>query len=829
MYVGYLMRSAPRLARFAHLLLIVFALGAPLSHGQDDTPKNYLTFKVGYVGTAHATKNQNQGFESVTTIVFADQFSGMIEVRPERSADGVTWSTRGDSVSIEGSISETSTTRSNLTGEGDVHAIETRVTTYTGYPVCKANVENALVKIRADEKLYDIQFILMPDMATTWEAVLESHEHNIVGAPSLGGGRPGKTIPPQAVPLDTGPAQMNLGFSNYSMGVEVKGEPLSGQTGVLAGSKRIPVPRPADWSGSWDIAMEVTWKIDVSLSPVELVVTVPGHAQWRPEGSIKKPSEPGNSLVALATLKSKGGNEKLLPEVKSIRFQLLDSSREPGVCLNWPLDANDDDYDLRLAVVAGGTLSKSDQVIEIIDPKRNDEGQPYAEVKIDSYDFGGRASLRAICKLADGREIVGVMKGEGGGQDLVRLPKMQGPDWIAESWRKEKKVEKLAANDDDEKVEDQKDNGDGYTLYEEYRGWVVDGAHLEGDPERKDLFILNLIGADAQTGIDLFAAVSQLAVHDRLKPAEMSEEKRLMNGNHRDAPQNKAQHGVWVKTFASKSELGGGGAFTILNKAGVAGRPGLVKGIGILSRSNDESDFNKPFNLPASDTIFAYDRAIAHELLHSVGVEHHGEGDNNMIVGYASTRNPMNKTGRPYYGTSLDKPIDLRTEEGEDVAQRDIPDYEKTRQFLDMILLARCLKDGADYIKRNGATYNPLFSTPQAYADFEIELLGVFCMMHISGIVGMDQGEHSGAEDCLMRYYFAKYYVSKKPATIGDKQYYLIGQGSEHTGIQICHDQTGTGVNAPGHKPQSRYGDAGNGDCFSQICPNDAVPPRAAK
>lgn len=80
-----------------------------------------------------------------------------------------------------------------------------------------------------------------------------------------------------------------------------------------------------------------------------------------------------------------------------------------------------------------------------------------------------------------------------------------------------------------------------------------------------------------------------------------------------------------------------------------------------------------------------------------------------------------------------------------------------------------------------------------------------------------------------MRYYFAKFYESKKPASIGSKQYYLIEKGTEPTGMAICHDKTGTGVNAAGHNPQSRYGDAANGNCFSQICPNDAVPPRSAK
>ena len=822
------------------ICLILWGLTAPMSRGKnvddagdsdhkDDAPKNYLELTVGYVGTATARKD-DKNFPRETTIVFADQFSGLIEVQPERSDGGVTWYPQGDSLELEGSISESSTTRSTLTGEGEVQATETTEVIYTGYPVCPANLVNAFVKIHPEEKRYDIQLTLMPDMASTMEAVNKTQEHDVAGAPSLGGGRPKEAIAPQGVPLDMGPGEMSLGFSNYSMVVDVKGETL-GDEKILTGSKRIPLSKPAGWKGAWDLGIEVHWTIDIGLPPVELVVTVPGYAAWRPEGSIKEPQKPGNNLVARATLKSKGGKAKFLPEVKNIRFQLLDSSREPGVCMNWPLEAKDDDYDLRLGVVSGGTLSKSDQILEVIAPRRNEDGQPYAETRIDSYDFGGRASLRATCLLADGRVIEGVMKGEGREQDLVRLPRMKGPGWIAEIWKKEHQAERLADNDDEEKVAGQKDNGDGYTLYEEYRGWVVDGKRIEGDPVGKDFFVLNLIGADAEPGIDLFEAVSQLRVHPKLLPTEMSKEKRLMNGNHRDGPHRVDQHGVWVKTFASKSELGDSGALTVANKAGVAGRPALVDGIGILARDNTESTFNKPFNLPAQDTVFAFDRAIAHELLHSVGVEHHGKGDYDMIVGYASTRNPLNKLGRPYYGTSADKPIDLRTEEGEDVAQRDYPEYVKFRAFMDMVLLDRCLREGADYIKRNGASYNPAISSPQAYADMEIEILTVFCFMNIKGIVGIEHGEDSGAEDCLMRYYFAKFYEAKATAGANGKKYFLVAPGTERIGMEICRSGVGTGLNAPGHKPQSRYGDTSTaaGNCFEQICPNDAIPPRAAK
>lgn len=604
---------------------------------------------------------------------------------------------------------------------------------------------------------------------------------------------------------------------------------------ALSGTKTLPYPEKrmilfagAEKAEENDIAssasVPLTWEYTIYLEPAEMdelrleIEETDEYKQWRPETT--PDCAAGTPLTVKArVVDAKGGTPK--GSVEKFVWELVETSKEPGVAMNFPLDAKDQRFDLDLD--AEGEFffleNHNQRMTRAVRSGFSDT------VKVVPYDWGGWAKLQVTAYMTDGRQVRGKLKGRA--ETGMRLPKRDPDSHIADSWKEQNKS---GTDDlDDDKVTGQKDNGDGFTLYEEYRGWVVDGAHLGGDPEQKDFFVLNLIGADAQPGIDLFASVSQLAVHDRLQPAEMSEEQRLMNGNHRRGARNQEQHGVWIKTFASKSELGGGGAFTTMNKAGVAGRPGLVKGIGILSRSNEESDFNKPFNLTASDAIFAYDRAVAHELLHSVGVEHHGGGDYNMIVGYASTRNPLNKAGRPYYGTSLDKPIDLRTEEGEDVAQRDVADYEKLRQFTDAMLLERYLKEGAEYIKRNGATYNPLFSTPQAYADFHIEILAIFCFMHINGIVGVEHGEHSGAEDCLMRYYFAKYYESKKPAAIGDKQYYLAAEGTEHTGMEICHDKTGTGVNGSGHKPQPRYGDAAAGDCFSVICPNDAVPPRSIK
>lgn len=564
---------------------------------------------------------------------------------------------------------------------------------------------------------------------------------------------------------------------------------------------------------------------------LEVEVTIADYAKWRPLGSIPDPKKPGNTLVARAMLKIKSGKPKAFPAVKAFRFQLLDTSREPGVCLNWPLNAKDDDYDLRLAVAGtAGDLSAREQKLTVTSPPVDAEQRPFAEATVESYDFGGRASLLVVCELEDGREIIGLMKDESGKQDLVRLPKMQGPDWIAEAWRKEKKVEKLTALADDEKVEGQKHNGDGYTLYEEYRGWAVEGRHVEGDPERKDFFVLNLIGADGRPGIALFENVSELRVHSKLRRSEMSQATRLMNGNHRDGPRRVNQHGVWVKTF-TLAGMGNSGANTPMTKAGVAGRPGITKGVGILARGDKESLFNQPLNLPAQDAIFAYDRAIAHELLHSVGVEHHGEDDERLSVWWVSPRHPRNKIGRPYFrGMNKiwgepDVVHTLLDEQGHDLATQFMATYARDRTNSERQYREDLLAEGRAYIAARPGMKDLPFKTAEAFAEYRLEETITHMFLH--QLVGMPRGPHSGDQDCLMRYYFADFYRKTGAADT----FYRVTPGSERIGMELCRSGAGTGINAASHKPQSRYfnaaGDAGN--CFNQICPNDAVPPRKTK
>ena len=886
---GSLMRSV---IPVSSLFLVGLLSLAPVSRAQEDSDgekdgekKHYLTFQLSYRGTA-SKRVQSEFNRRETTIEVDNRFSGRIEVRPTEAYDLptnlsaeaqmkramamqaavlagdmeklkqatpdllVTWFPRGDQVEITGRISEKMTVNATQTEQGESRATSDLLSeTYDCDKVFEGDFGNAFVKIRPEEKRYDVQFSLMPDMASTWEAVRQTivKEHKEEG-------RNTQSQEEAKVPLDTGTGQWNLGYSNYQIAAEMKGQPLAGEANELLGTASIPVPKPPGWDGSWDIALEVSWQIDITLPPLELVITAPGYDEWRPEGNIKKPTEPGNKLMARATLKPKDGEGKFVPRVKNIRFQLLDTSREPGICLNWPLSAKDQDYDLRLAAVAGGKLSKSDQILEVDDPKRNDEGQAYAEVQIDSYDFGGRASLRAICLLADGREIEGVMKEVG---EMPRLPKMKSPGWVADSWKQKNKAASLADDDDNEKVEGQKDNGDGFTLYEEYRGWAENEKHIDGDPKRKDLFILNQIGAggaDAIGGIKLFERVSKLITHHRLSESEMSTAARLMKGNHREAPHRVDQHGVWMYN-ADGTGVPAGGTVGMTNEdADRAFRPGRVNHVVVESRGIYDAIFGHDrsvgdYKLSERDAAFAYDRAVAHELLHVVGVDHHGEGEDTSTFYFVSASDPNNPSHRAGFSQQLPKVynLDLRRspdhvydgselmrneletliweDTGRNIAEELAPLYERKLEAERARRAANPPTGEEDAGRR--ATEFPQYGKSEfswretdvfdavAYNNDEFEVFATICELN---------GADSGNELCLMRYYFATAYPVKGKT----KTYYVVRPGQNRAGRSTCQSPAGTGANAPSHQPQSRFGDSApkRGNCFGDICPNDAIPPR---
>jgi len=562
--------------------------------------------------------------------------------------------------------------------------------------------------------------------------------------------------------------------------------------------------------------------------------------QWRPRGSIKQPGMPGNHLTISAELRPQNMNKNApLPEVKLFRFELLDTSREPGVAMNWPRGAKnrDKDPDLRLIIdpSSPGPLGKDAQSLEVSNPQKNAEGRPNAKARIDSFDFGGRTELRVTAELKNGRKIVGELEDAGLSYNEIRIPKRNHGEWVADVWKIDNRVTDLADDSDDEsEPEGDKDNGDGLTLYEEYRGFAakrMKGKRVEGDPKRKDLFILNLIGSDAWDGIHMFEEASGLRVVHRMVEPEILAKDRVINRNYDKAPYRKNekgkhndQHALVLKTLTPKQMGHHGAEVRPLkeNQPGKGLRPKTVFIVALPARHDPTALVNKPFNLSPEDVAIRYPRTIVHEVLHAVGVGHHGDIDYFSDFTYMPKTYKGNDSGEAFFymrefqsGTNTPtrrawvKVLEEKT--GENWGDRIGPAFD------DILERLTARKVTAENLPA-GTTFKDL----DQQAQWEL----LWKLPNFYWKVGAEHGQHSGNEQCPMRYTYAMVYKARGALARGDETYYLVPQKSEDIGVVICESDKGTGVNGPNHKPQSRYGDAtfGVGKCKKQICVNDALP-----
>ena len=380
------------------------------------------------------------------------------------------------------------------------------------------------------------------------------------------------------------------------------------------------------WNQFLSQNIEVTWHLEpVESEDVELVVMLPGYDNWRPEGSIDE-NTPGNSIGIEARLQRTDGNPPQTARVKKFAMELVSVSHEPGVCMNYPVDAasgGDPKPDLQFVselnqdwTIDGGApeslVMESQEGSYLVSPS----------AMMTSFDWGAYALLKVTAELVDGRILTGHLNG---GSGDIRIPKRQDGSLIADAWKTAKGVSGLPdTNDSEGDPEGDGHPGDGLALYEEYRGFYEGGlfTHISGHPKKKDLFVRNMIG-DTR-GYVLAAAISGLEIHYRLAADEFPAS-RVINANHSaGAPHTVDQHGILVV----RAPLDG--------PAGQAcGGPSIPKHIVKIMIESTEPAVNDSGGVPwtmvrRNGKLILRDRfarLIAHELMHACNVWHHGRGD----------------------------------------------------------------------------------------------------------------------------------------------------------------------------------------------------------
>ena len=368
----------------------------------------------------------------------------------------------------------------------------------------------------------------------------------------------------------------------------------------------------------------LTWSLTPQVEELEVVVQPEGYAEWTPEGNLKQPDQRGNTNRLSARLQKKGGG---VPTARATRFdfELLNVSAEPGVCMNFPIVSPSTQPDLKFEFdlnqpedSGGDTVIVTDDVVGVF---ADQQGVLTAQAMVSSFDFGAYGEIRVTAYVSGRDPIVGYLKGDPQKRANVPLPKCQPGSHIADIWKERWGVSNLADEADDEDFpEGDEHPGDGYTLYEEYRGFCENRDHVRLIPLRKELFIRNeLEDGRVVAEIVKFKTASSLGVHYKLRDDEITPV-GLMNGNHGHAYSGHPQSGIVLNLRQEET-----------------GYSQAVGAAGALDNSTPGSKLRVEIE-PAGpgwgldlntgqELYHTFLASIAHEIAHCCSVWHHGDCD----------------------------------------------------------------------------------------------------------------------------------------------------------------------------------------------------------
>jgi hypothetical protein len=178
------------------------------------------------------------------------------------------------------------------------------------------------------------------------------------------------------------------------------------------------------------------------------------------------------------------------------RFKFtLESSNEPGYCLNGPLPLPPDGEDsvswkdLQFPAQAGFAVSGIYNDVA----ETQSAGLSEAVVTVKAYDYGAFGKIRVEFLPADSATaVIGVE--ENGNKQYTTIPWDDEENTIWDQWWY---VHEGGSEDDvDANPVGKGHSGDNLSRYEEYRGFVTDQGHLRTDPSKKTALICNKDGID---------------------------------------------------------------------------------------------------------------------------------------------------------------------------------------------------------------------------------------------------------------------------------------------------------------------------------------------
>ena len=574
------------------------------------------------------------------------------------------------------------------------------------------------------------------------------------------------------------------------------GTTLSGSTTFDS----IPWDLPSDFQAqNVTVHWTVTWNFTATPRPLDLILTISNYADWRPTGGISE-TDIGldatglpNLLDIQAQLVFKDNQQPTSFPPDSFVFSLPQVSGEPGVTLNFPPPGDSiNTADLSFDGVANpfATVSPDGTVATFSSPNG-----PLVSALLSPHDWGGWATLNVTAKIP-GQTVLGHFPGQT--VTDILLPKRQSNSVIADAWKEVHNLPVTTPDSDDSENVPVGDGhpGDGFTLYEEYRGFymgdscgvtepVPEGTtsnwaacqHVEGDPTKKDLFIVTEIGAKADAGIELFEAASGINVHYVGLTENEIAFSRIINFNHSFGPHEVDQHALVMIEGMDNG---------VSEAIGGPGTPAMVEEIDVAPQIDSESVSGSGNDTDSQ----VYISTIAHEIAHGSNVWHHGELDEGRVQWAVDDAGNIIETAEDLNGNLVGTgiPVTVLPEDADPASPNAIP------------LSAAALGltgPGGLTVSRNLWVGNRV----------------------CGGNTVLTGGQHSGDQFCFMRYNTASAYI---PLNFPNVRFYV----TEAPGSNLTGTPQGTGVNFANRQPRPRYYDSDTtdlrGQCRNQLDVNDS-------
>ncbi len=270
-----------------------------------------------------------------------------------------------------------------------------------------------------------------------------------------------------------------------------------------------------------------------------VIIPPPEYPTWLPEGSDDETIPGPKPFTVAVELRIPGTQTP--PEGRRARFhfELIDTSREPGLCLNKPpKDQAATARDLLFLPGSGKVVSNEGQTLDATNLLSR------VTAGIACFDYGASARLRVVATLDDDRQIVAHVEGDTG-QTTLAIPQDENNNHIADGWEKARGVyaRNLPDNwDGDDQPGGQDSDGDGISLFEDYRGFFFGRRHERLEPGFKHLFVYDRDGYVLETmksgsgGINFAAAagcrVRFVTDQTWTGSGAFAEKKRIVNFNH---------------------------------------------------------------------------------------------------------------------------------------------------------------------------------------------------------------------------------------------------------------------------------------------------------